>query len=198
MSSQVAPTRPLIEEMQGLAERGRLAVDDSDILGEYLVERLRYQQSVAWLSYSDEATGRFVGARRPRQRRHLECLSRPSTAGAPAKSKSPPRPPDPDRIRRARLRPARPWLVQEAAASREMVWTSRSASTRGTRRDAALALRGRYTGQLRGVFTADFNLDQITEYLTEVNRGRSEVRSPFYAVFSRRGNAIASVSGRAV
>ena len=77
-----------------------------------------------------------------------------------------------------------------------MVWSEPFRFNEGTPGvTAALALRRTDTGQLRGVFTTDFTLSQITEYLTDLSRGRSEVRSPFYAVLSRRGNAIASVSG---
>src|ERR671919_554667 len=41
---------------------GLAFVTRGESLGEQLAERLRYQQGLAWLSYSDHQTGRFVGA----------------------------------------------------------------------------------------------------------------------------------------
>ena len=199
MSSQVAPTRPLLEEMQGLAERGRLDVDDPSALGDYLVERLRYQPEVAWLTYSDEATGRFVGARRFAADGVILNVSEPAIIGG--------RPRELEVTVDGRHVPnahaleggydprGRGWY-QQAAASRGLVWTEPFRFNEGRPGvTAALALRRPDTGELRGVFTVDFYLDRVTQYLTELSRGHSEVRSPFYAVLSRRGSAIASVSG---
>ncbi len=41
-----------------------LKLDDADALGLDLAERLRVNPSLAWIDYSDAATGHFVGARR--------------------------------------------------------------------------------------------------------------------------------------
>ena len=61
-----APTVPLLQESVEQVQRNRLRVDDTEELSEYLVGRLRRARSVGWLSFSDQATGRFVGAwRRP-------------------------------------------------------------------------------------------------------------------------------------
>ena len=61
-----APTLPLLQESVEQVQRNRLRVDDVEELSEYLVRRLGSAQSVGWLSYSDQETGRFIGAwRRP-------------------------------------------------------------------------------------------------------------------------------------
>src|SRR5579884_3277240 len=71
LSSQVQnflePGMLALQEAQTLAAYGRLSVDDTDALAVYLVDRLRYQRTLSWLSYSDAATGRFVGAWRGRR-----------------------------------------------------------------------------------------------------------------------------------
>ncbi len=56
------PASPMLENLRTQAQRGWLPLDEPEILGDYLAERLRYQRNLAWLSYSSEATGRFVGA----------------------------------------------------------------------------------------------------------------------------------------
>src|SRR5918999_4156657 len=48
----LAPARTVLEESRTRAQRGLLAVDDPEALGDQLVERLRYERGIAWLSYS--------------------------------------------------------------------------------------------------------------------------------------------------
>src|SRR5207248_2943641 len=62
VQTYLEPAIPVLEEARTRAQYGRLAVDDEDGLAAFLVDRLRYQKNLSWLSYSDEATGRFVGA----------------------------------------------------------------------------------------------------------------------------------------
>jgi adenylate cyclase len=86
---------------------------------------------------------------------------------------------------------------QQAAANGDQVWTEPFRFAEGRPGvTSALALRWPESGALRGVFTVDFYLDQITAYLAELSRqSRSQVQSPFYAVLTRRSNPVASVSG---
>jgi hypothetical protein len=51
-----------LEEFEVRASRGLLPMYNLDELGERLVERLRVERHLAWLSYADAGTGGFVGA----------------------------------------------------------------------------------------------------------------------------------------
>jgi hypothetical protein len=64
LARQLASAAPLLAEARGLAEHERLAVDDPAALGEHLVDKVRYQPEISYFMYADQATGRFVGARR--------------------------------------------------------------------------------------------------------------------------------------
>jgi adenylate cyclase len=55
------PADRLLSEYTLRARRGMLPLDDLRSLGLNLAERLRVNPSLAWISYSDAATGRFVG-----------------------------------------------------------------------------------------------------------------------------------------
>jgi adenylate cyclase len=54
----------LLQELRTLAEQGLLPVDDTPVLERRLVERLRQQPQLTWISYGDAAQDRFVGVTR--------------------------------------------------------------------------------------------------------------------------------------
>jgi hypothetical protein len=166
-----APTLPLLQESVDQVQRNRLRVDDVEELSEYLVGRLRRAQSVGWLSYSDQATGRFVGAWRRADGAIILNRSRPDVdGGKPFEVEVTP---DGRRIPFYRDLPGgydprtRPWY-QQAAATEGVVWTQPFAFNEGAYGvTAALALREPLTDRLEGVFTADFFLDDISRFLQE-------------------------------
>lgn len=55
------PASRLLDELSLRARRKLLNLDDDHVLGINLAERLRVNPSLAWISYSTQATGRFVG-----------------------------------------------------------------------------------------------------------------------------------------
>ena len=55
------PTNRLLTELSLRARRGMLNLEDEQGLGFDLAERLRVNKDLAWISYSDAKTGRFVG-----------------------------------------------------------------------------------------------------------------------------------------
>jgi adenylate cyclase len=61
------PARRLLDEYTLRATRGMLPLTDLQALGLDLAERLRVHPTLAWISYSDAATGRFVGVWRTRE-----------------------------------------------------------------------------------------------------------------------------------
>lgn len=58
------PALPVIKDCLTQAEHGFLPVDEPERLAVWLIDRQRVVTTLAWLSYSDHATGRFVGVRR--------------------------------------------------------------------------------------------------------------------------------------
>ncbi len=194
-----APTLPLLQESVEQVQRSRLRVDDVEDLSEYLVGRLRRARSVGWLSYSDEATGRFVGAWRRADGAIILNRSRPDVDGG--------RPfevevtSDGRRIPFARDLPGgydprqRPWY-QQAVATPGVTWTQPFEFNEGAFGvTAALALRTPVTNELLGVFTADFFLDDISAFLASTARATS-IGSVRLLVLSRDGVVVADSTGR--
>src|SRR5262245_44744597 len=56
------PAVSALADTRAQAVDGRVSLTDRDDLSRYLVSRLRSLPHLAWLTYSDDATGRFVGA----------------------------------------------------------------------------------------------------------------------------------------
>jgi adenylate cyclase len=188
------PAHSLLAEFRTQADRGLLPVDDPDRLAELLVERLRYRENLAWLSYSDDATGRFVGAwRRPDGAIVLNRSSPDVDGGRPFEEVV-----DADGTRspiRRDVKPGydprqRPWY-RAAAATDGVVWTEPFEFNEGKMGiTAALALREVGTPRVRGVFTADFFLEDVSRFLADLVGGHH--RHAF--VLARNGDVIASSS----
>jgi adenylate cyclase len=192
MQTFLEPGLPILSEARLQAQRERLPVDDPEQLADYLVERLRFQPTLAWFSYSDEATGRFAGAWRREDGAIVLNRSAPDEDGGrphevevlPSGEQVPF-----DRELRGGYDPrTRDWY-RSAADAGTLVWTEPFEFNEGRMGiTAALALREPDTGRLRGVFTADFFLDDISRFLLDLTSGRN-VR---IIVLSRSGKAVAS------
>ncbi len=177
------PSSRLLNELTILARRNLLPLDDGDRFGALLAERLRQERQLAWLSYSDAATGRFVGAWRHTNNTIIVNQSDPGVDGG--------------RPRESILRPdgatepfprgvpdgydprTKPWF-QKAAASRDLVWSPPYEFNEGRRGITASRALRRADGVVQGVFTADFFLDDIAAFLRELARdqkGRAFVLS---------------------
>lgn len=166
-----------LEELRVLAARGLLPVDDADALGVYLVERLRYLRGMDWISYSEADSGRFTGAWHREDGAVVLNQSAPDRDGG--------RPvevvvaADGARAPLARDLPAaydpreRDWY-RRAIDSPAVVWSDPFTFNEGrTGFTAALALRDPASGLVRGVFTTDFFLDEVSRYLANLPIGRS-------------------------
>ncbi len=194
-----APTVPLLQESVEQVQRNRIRVDDVEELSEYLVGRLRRAQSVGWLSYSDEATGRFVGVWRRADGAIILNRSRPDVdEGRPFEVEVTP---DGRRIPFYRDLPGgydpreRPWY-QQAVASEGVHWTEPFQFNEGAYGvTAAQALREPVSNRLLGVFTADFFLEDISRFLAETARATS-VGSVRLLVLSRTGVVVADSAGQ--
>jgi hypothetical protein len=62
ISRILEPAEQILPALKNFTDRGLINLLDSDRLGIFLAERLRQQEDVSWLSFTDSATGAFTGA----------------------------------------------------------------------------------------------------------------------------------------
>jgi len=170
------PALAILRECDTKAQRGLWRVDDPNQLGEQLAERLRYQTALTWLSYGDE-NGNFSGARRDEAGRILINQSKVTADGGEMReefieidgtrkfSRSS------NDVKEAAYDPRTRPFYKLASASTQPVWTEPYPwwAEEGFGITCALALRN--NGKLRGVFTADFKIDRISDFLDELRIG---------------------------
>ena len=158
------PADRLLSEYTLRAGRGLLDFRDLRGLGLNLAERLRVNPTLAWISYSDAATGRFVGVwRTPSDRIALnlntpgpghfqEVIVQPDGTTTPS-PRTPPTDYDPR---------TQDWY-KNAAASNTTAWSPPydffDNGTRGI--TASRAWRAGKDGLVSGVFTVDFYLADL-------------------------------------
>lgn len=193
----IDPAQRILMEYQALAARSLLPLDDSDALGLRFAEALRARHFLGWLSYSDAATGRFVGAWRQNGGAIVVNQS------APAVDEGRPREaiihPDGTRQPIDRGLPAhydprtKPWF-QRAMAAPGLVWSEPYLFNEGeTGVTASLACRLPGRDAAEGVFTADFFLAGISRYLRTITRDRRSLA----VVLSPSGEIVGSSSSLA-
>ncbi|MGH7213634.1 MAG: adenylate/guanylate cyclase domain-containing protein [Tepidisphaeraceae bacterium] len=188
------PAASILSECRTQAERGMLKMQDTDSLGERLAERLRYEQRLTWLSYGD-AEGRFTGARRGPEGDIILNRSWPAPDGT-------------GRLLEQRIHPdgtrelvqsnenwtydprKRDWYkIGALCADGTTAWTEPYEwwNYEGLGITCVMSLRGA-DGILRGVFTADFHLQRISEFLRQLNVGQTGMAF----VLTRQGKVICS------
>lgn len=168
------PAVPMLEECRALAESGLLPVDEPELLAQHLVTRFRYQPKLSWLSYGDER-GRFTGAWRDSQGRIVVQRSWLDAQGGHIREEL-------ADATRERLRWSDDWTYDPrtrpfyrlALGSAHPVWTRPYEwfGGEGLGITAALALRDPAGGQLQGVFTADYHLGALADFLAELKIGK--------------------------
>jgi adenylate cyclase len=177
VSRLLAVAPKLLHAQAALAQRGVLNLADLDRLGVTFAESLRVEPELSWLSYGSAATGAFIGARRDEQGRLVMNRSDPKVdAGRPQEflvnedgSQTP---------LNQRLLPGfdareRPWF-QQASQSRDAVWSKIYRWNDGILGlTLSLAARSPATGEVVGVFTADYALGAIGEFLKSLAGGGS-------------------------
>lgn len=173
------PADRLLSEYTLRASRGLLTLGDLRGLGLNLAERLRVNSTLAWISYSDAATGRFVGVwRTPSNRIALnlnapgpghfhEVIVQPDGTTA-ASSRTPPTDYDPR---------TQDWY-KNAAASTATAWSAPydffDDGTRGI--TASRAWRTGKDAPVSGVFTVDF-------YLADLQGMLDDIAAPWNSLF---------------
>ncbi|MBV9481254.1 MAG: zinc ribbon domain-containing protein [Acidobacteria bacterium] len=202
-------------DLQQRAAYNRLPIDDVDILGAFLVDRLRYERTLNQLQFAAQSSSTLVSARRygytlNRSKYGIETSSPLTTVQGN----------DGDRIElligdtlSIDKRPGS-WTVQRDGTrtplalnlpvfdSRKRPWYRKAIAAPGvawlddiTTFDnidvvsASVAVHDPLTGALRGVFDAQFFLDALPAMLHEAAYGRSDVQS---LLVTRQGRLIAT------
>ncbi len=188
------PVPRILFEYRTLARRGMLPIEDPMALGKLLAERLRTRTFLGWISYSDRATGRFVGAWRREDGAIVINRSRPDINHGRASEwildeqgvltpleRELPGGYDPR---------SRPWF-RNAVESSDLVWSEPYVFQEGQPGiTASLSFRKPGSNEPAGVFTADFFLTDISGFLHNLADGKRSI----VAVLTPDGDVIGRAS----
>jgi hypothetical protein len=172
--SLLDPAVPMLQECASLADAGLLPVANQDELIPHLVARFRYQTKLSWLSYGD-AEGRFTGVWRHPDGRIVIQRSWLDESGGHVREEFADN--EHERLRwndewtyDPRTRP----FYQLASESQNPVWTKPYEwfGNEGLGITAAIALRDPSTDKVRGVFTADYRLGSLADFLSKLHLGK--------------------------
>jgi len=171
--SLLDPALPMLEECAALAEMDLLPVEDPELLAPHLVARLRYQKKLSWLCYGD-AQGRFTGAWRHPSGRIVIQRSWVDEEGGHVREQF-------ASGENERLRWSDEWtydprtrpFYQLASGASKPVWTEPYEwfGNEGLGITSALALRKNGSDVIRGVFTADYHLRTLSDFLANLKLG---------------------------
>lgn len=171
--SLLDPALPMLEECVSLAESDLLPVDNPEVLAPHLVARFRYQKKLSWLCYGD-AQGRFTGAWRHPSGRIVIQRSWLDEQGGHVREEF-------ATDGKERLRWSDEWTYdprtrpyyQLATASSKPVWTKPYEwfGDEGLGITSALVLRKPSSQEVRGVFTADYHLGTLADFLANLRLG---------------------------
>ena len=175
VSRILEPAERILPELKNFTDRGLINPLDPDPLGIFLAERLRQEESVGWLSFTNSATGAFTGAWRDSEGGIGVNHSDPNIDNGRPKefllnldgshSFLPPRNASSYDAR------TRPWYQKAVAAGGWIVWTRPYNFNEGTTGiSACMAIYEQ--GRSIGVFTADFTTGDINEFLNRVIQER--------------------------
>jgi adenylate cyclase len=176
ISRILQPAEQILPALKNFTDRGLINPLDSDRLGIFLAERLRQEENVSWLSFTDSATGAFTGAWRDAEGRIGVNHFDPNVDnGRPEEflldlngSRSQLLPPRHASSHDARTRS---WYQKAVAGGGTIVWTQPYSFDEGT--TGISACKAIYAqGRLMGVFTADFTTSDINEFLSRVIQDR--------------------------
>ena len=163
-------------------ETGFYQLRDPMSVAQGLAGALQTDPDILWVSYSEAATGRFIGANRITRDEIILNLSDPKVDGGVPREyradsgaayvRTPPltQPYEPR---------TRDWYVRGAAAAGKVVWTPPYTFNEGVRGiTAAMAVLDRES-QVQGVLTVDFGLAGLQTFLGRIKIGRRGVVALF-------------------
>ncbi len=169
----------LLQSQVALTQREVLDPEDLNALGLHFAETLRYEPDLSWLSYGSAITGGFVGAWRNldgeivvnrsepgiNDGRPTEFILRADGNQQPIDNKLPPGYDPRDKA----------WF-KSASDSVHPVWSEIYSFNEGVPGlTLSLANRSLTTGDLRGVFTADYTLKAVGNFLNTLAVGSERV-----------------------
>jgi adenylate cyclase len=164
------PANRLLSELSLRARRGMLKLKDDRALGFDLGERLRVNPTLAWISYSDAATGHFVGVWRKQPDDVVLNISTPGQGAAQEDiiaadgTLTPYHRPQP-----ADYDPRGHDWYKNALRANWTVWSPRYAFAEGVEGiTASRAWRTVDGGPAAGVFTVDFYIKDLEDLLEGV------------------------------
>lgn len=175
VESLLDPAIPILEECVSLTEADLLPVDDQELLARNLIARFRYQKKLSWLSYGD-SQGRFTGVWRQQSGRvaiHRSWLDEEGHGHVREQYIDG----DEERLRWSddwTYDPRQREFYKLAANSESPVWTKPYEwfGDVGLGITCAFASRDPKTREVQGVFTADYHLGAISDFLANLKIGR--------------------------
>ena len=175
----LAPAPAILRELEILALRGRLPLQDMEALGEIFAERLRQQPDLAWIVYGDATRDTYTGATRADDGSIVFKRSTPAVENARPVAEVI----NPDGSRGKREIDADPYTLwsrswfTEGMKAEGIHWTKPYQFRDGQMGiTATLRLKPPGDAEPLGVFTTDFFLGHVDEFLSRL-------------VVSRRGRA---------
>jgi adenylate cyclase len=175
VSRILEPAERILPELKNFTDRGLVNPLDPDRLGIFLAERLRQEESVGWLSFTNSATGAFTSAWRDSEGGIGVNHADPNVDNGRPKefllNLDGSRSPLPARNAASYDARGRSWYQNAVAAGGRIVWTRPYNLNEGTTGlSACMAIYEQ--GQLAGVFTADFTTSDINGFLNRVIQDR--------------------------
>ena len=169
------PADRILPELSQLTSLGLIRPADPDQLGMFLAERLRQEESVSWLSFSEAETGAFIGAWRSSEGAIIVNHSDPAIAnGRPQEYQlnlDGSRSPLPSRNTSPSDPRTQSWYQMASASPGTIVWTPPYNFDEG-RKGISACLAAVADGRVAGVFTADFSTSEIDVFLNRLIQDR--------------------------
>ncbi len=165
------PVNRLLDELSLRARRGMLNLKDDRALGTELAERLRVNPGLAWIDYSDAATGRFIGVWRTKERDVVLNISMPGQGEAHEEIIHPDGTTSPYQRQRAKnYDPREREWYKNAIEADSTVWSEPYAFLEGDLGiTASRAWRPVDSAAPVGVFGVDFYLKDLQQLLDHVS-----------------------------
>ena len=175
-------------------ETGLYLTSDPVALARALAGALQTDPDIQWVSYSEDATGRFMGGRRLEGSTFILNLSDPQrNGGVPwelrADTLAPYERPRP--IREAYDPRTRDWYQRAVAQAGTVVWMPPYVFTEGVKGMTVTVAILDSAGKPRGVLTVDFTLAGVANFLRGIKVGEHGI----VALFDKDGTTLAGVPG---
>ena len=175
-------------------ETGLYSTSDPVALARALAGALQTDPDIQWVSYSEDATGRFMGGRRLEGSTFILNLSDPQrNGGVPwelrADTLAPYERPRP--IREAYDPRTRDWYQRAVAQAGTVAWMPPYVFTEGVKGMTVAVAILDSAGKPRGVLTVDFTLAGVADFLRGIKVGEHGI----VALFDKDGTTLAGVPG---